>query len=216
MQLHVVVGSPNSRKVLAVVHHLGIAVDLNWMDFFAGELRSPAYLALNPNGMVPALVDGELKLWESNAIMRYLAEGTSGQTLWPDDRRRRADVARWMDWELAHFNKALGVLSFETVAKPGFMGQPPDAAAVSWARRELTRFAPVLDAALAGRRHLVGDALTLADYAVAHLESFVDAVPFDWAPYPQLRGFFDRMRDQEHWARTAPPSPQAVGRKPAP
>jgi glutathione S-transferase len=216
MKLYCVVGSPNSRKVHAVVSHLGIAhVQFEYLDFFSGELKAADYLGVNPNGMVPALVDGDFKLWESNAIMQYLAATAPANTLFPRDEAARADITRWQCWELAHFNKALGVLSFEAVAKPNFMNLPPDADAVSWSRRELARHAPVLDAALQGRRYLVGDDITLADYSMAHLEGFKDLSPFDWSPYPHLNAYFERMRAAPHWARTAPASPADVGRRPS-
>lgn len=215
MKLYYVVGSPNCRKVHAVVHHLDLPVDFEYRDFLSGELRSPEYRALNPNGMVPALQDGDLTLWESNAIMQYLADVAPENPLLPRDRKIRADIIRWQNWELAHFNKALGVLSFETVAKPGFMNLPPDADAVGWSTRELARFAPVLDRALEGRDHLVGDDITLADYSVSHLEGFKDAVPFDWNSYANVNAYFGRMRSAPHWAATAPTSPQAIGRRPS-
>jgi glutathione S-transferase len=214
MKLHYVVGSPNCRKVHAVLGHLGLSLDLEYHDFFTGALQTPAFLALNPNGMVPVLQDGEFTLTESNTIMQYLAEGVGDTPLYPRDRRLRADVQRWQCWELAHFNKALGVLSFETVAKPGFLKMKPDEAAVAWSTRELGRFAPVLDRALAGREYLVGEGITLADYSVAHLEGFQAAVPFDWKPFANLNAYFERMRKAPHWAGTAPASPQAIGRRP--
>lgn len=214
MKLYYVVGSPNCRKVHAVINHLGLDVEMEYRDFFTGELQAPEYLAINPNGMVPALQDGELTLWESNAIMQYLADGAGEQPLLPRDRKARADVLRWQSWELAHFNKALGVLSFETVAKPGFLDMQPDAELVKWSQRELARFAPILDRALEGRDYLVGNDITLADYSVAHLESFQDATPFDWTPYDNINAYFARMRTAPHWASTAPSSPQAIGRRP--
>lgn len=106
------------------------------------------------------------------------------------------------------------MLGFESVAKPNFLNTPPDAGLVEWAQRELGRFAPVLEAAIAGRQYLLGDSLTLADYSVTHLESFKDAVPFDWAPYPHLNDYFARMRAVPHWAKTAPAGPEAIGRIP--
>jgi len=68
--------------------------------------------------MVPLLVDGAFRLWESNAIMQYLADKTGSDALFPRDPKKRADVVRWQFWEVAHFNKAFGLLAFETVAKP--------------------------------------------------------------------------------------------------
>lgn len=214
MKLYYVVGSPNCRKVHAVINHLGLGLDIEYRDFFSGELRSPEYLAINPNGMVPTLRDGDLTLWESNAIMQYLADGVPGNALLPADRKLRAEVMRWQSWELADFNKAFGALSFEAVSKPAYLHAQPDEALVSWSRRELARFAPVLDRALAGRDYLVGSGITLADYSVIHLEGFKELVPFDWAPYATLNGYFARMRAVPHWAQTAPSSPQAVGRRP--
>lgn len=215
MKLYYVVGSPNCRKVHAVINHLNLKVDVEYLDFFTGDLQGPAYRALNPNGMVPTLVDGPLKLWESNAIMQYLADTPGGEALFPRDAKRRADIVRWLAWELAHFNKALGILAFETVAKPTFMKQPPNKALVEIATADLTKFTPVLDAHMAGRSFASGEGITLADYALIHLESFKDAVPFDWSKFKNLNAYFDRMRKVDHWVKTAPPSMEAVGRKPA-
>lgn len=214
MKLYYVVGSPNCRKVMAVINHLGIDIDLEYLDFFAGDLRNPAYLAVNANAMVPALRDGDFALSESNAIMQYLANMTPGQTLFPQERRTRADVVRWQCWELAHFNKAFGTLAFETVAKPNFLKMEPDAARVRIALEDLARFAPVLDAHLDGRQYAVGDGITLADYSLIHIEQFKPLVAFDWSPYTHLNAYFDRMRAVPQWAKTAPPAMEAVGRRP--
>ncbi len=218
MKLYYVIGSPNCRKVHAVVNHLGIGaqIELQYLDFMAGEARSPEFLQVNPNGMVPVLRDGSFVLWESNAIMQYLADRTPGQTLLPRDAQQRADVVRWQCWELAHYNKAFGVLSFETVAKPGFLGMPPDTAKVEWSKAELARFAAVLDGHLNGREVVVGDTITIADYSLIHLEGFKEMVPFDWSPYGNLNAYYERMRALPHWARTAPPSREAIGRRPQP
>lgn len=214
MKLYYVVGSPNCRKVHAVINHLGIDVEFEYMDFFEGDLKKPGYLAINSFGMVPSLRDGDFVLTESNAIMQYLADRVPGNTLHPRDEQTRADIVRWQCWELAHYNKALGQLAWETVAKPNFLGAEPDAGLVNWAQQELSRHAPVLDAHLAGRKHVVGHSITLADYSLAHLEMFKDAVPFDWSPFPNLNRYYERMRDIAHWAKTAPGSPELTGRRP--
>jgi glutathione S-transferase len=214
MKLYYVVGSPNSRKVHAVVNHLGLSVEFEYLDFFTGDLQASAFLAVNPNGMVPTLVDGDLELWESNAIMQYLADRPGGEQVYPRDPRLRADVHRWQCWELAHFNQALGTIAFEAVAKPGFGIGSPNQPLVAEATANLGRFAPVLERHLHGRKYLLGDRFTIADYSMVHIEAFKDAIPFDWSPFPQVNAYFNRMRDVEHWARTAPPSREAIGRKP--
>jgi glutathione S-transferase len=215
MKLYYVVGSPNCRKVHAVLNHLNLKADFEYLDFFTGDLQSASYRAINPNGMVPALVDGDLKLWESNAIMPYLADKAGSDELLPRDAKRRADVQRWLAWELGHFNRAFGILSFETVAKPNFLNMAPNAPLVEWAQGQLKGFAAVLDQHMAGRTYASGSGITLADYALTHLEGFKDMMPFDWKPYANLNAYFDRMRKVEHWAKTAPARPELTGRKPA-
>lgn len=214
MKIYYVVGSPNCRKVHAAANHLGITLEFEYLDFFANETNQPAYLRINPNGMVPTLGDGEFLLWESNAIMQYLADTIPGNSLFPTDARTRADIVRWQCWELAHYNKAFSVLSLESVVKPNFFGAAPDQTLVQWAVNELALFASVLETHLNARSYLVGENVTLADYSMIHLEMFRNAVPFDWSPYPNLNDYYERMRAIPHWADTAPASPEAMGRRP--
>ena len=215
MKLYTIVGSPNSRKVLAVVNHLGIDVDVEYLDFFAGDNQQGDYTALNPNAMVPTLVDGDLKLWESNAIIQYLADKAGDGGLYPAKTATRADINRWLAWELAHFNQAFGTLAFESVAKPNFVGTPGDPAIIDWSSKQLARFAAVLNEHLQNRTYMVGETMTLADYAIIHVEFFKEMIPFDWSPFPHLNRYFETMRQSPHWAATAAASPEQIGRKPA-
>jgi len=214
MELYTVVGSPNCRKVEAVVNKLGIKLDHHYLDFFEGEHRLPEHLARNPNGKVPCLVDGEFTLWESNAINQYLCDRFNGESLLPRDPRGRADVMRWLCWEMNHFNRALSAMLFETVIKPNFGLGESNHDIIQASTQELGRFAPVLEGHLSTRKFLVGDRLTIADYAVIHLEGFLDKLPFDWSPYPSVSAYFAHMRKDEAWAKTAPSSPAAFGRRP--
>jgi glutathione S-transferase len=149
------------------------------------------------------LEDGGFVLSESNAIMQYLADKALDGSLFPRDAQRRADVVRWQFWELAHFNKAFGILAFETVAKPKLDLGPTNGALVEVMRADLARFAPVLERHLAGRQYMVGDGITLADYSVIAFEAYRPRVPFDWSPYRNVNAYFDRMRAVEHWRETA-------------
>lgn len=214
MKLHSFVGSPHSHKTEAVISHLGLDVEIEHHNFVGGELATPAYIALNPNGMVPLLIDGEFTLWESNAIMQYLADKAGSDALFPRDPQKRADIVRWQFWELAHFNKAFGLLAFETVAKPKLNLGPTNNSLTDLAKADLARFVPVLERHLAGRRYLVGDDITLADYSMITFESYRGVVPFDWSPYRNVNAYFDRMRMVDHWLRTAASDPSALGRKP--
>jgi glutathione S-transferase len=200
MILHTHPGSPNGRKVEAVISHLGLQVEVCLHDLFTGALRSPDYLAINPNAKVPTLVDRDFRLWESAAIMQYLADKVADSSVFPRNARTRADITRWQSWEGQYFNAALGTLAFETVAKAK-RNIPADAVLLEQARTTLSRFAPVLDSHMDGRKYLVDEQLTLADYSMAAFEPYVSLVAFDFTPYRHINTYFDRMRQSEHWIR---------------
>ena len=214
MKLYYVVGSPNCRKVLSVIHHLGLEVEMEYLDFFTGDLGTDAYLDVNLNAKVPTLTDGAFTLWESNAIMQYLADQTSGNTLLPNSPKIRADITRWQCWELSHYNNAFGTLAFETVLKPQFNMGEPNLPLVENSQENLKRYATVLEKHMQNRQYAVGEAITLADYSLTHIEAFKDAIPFDWSDYPNVNAYYDRMRNNQHWASTAPQSIEAIGRVP--
>src|SRR5437868_2922509 len=106
MRLYVHRLSPNALKAMITAEHCGSPVELVDVDLGGGEQRGDPYRAINPNGLVPALVDGDFTLWESNAIMQYLAEKAGNRTLWPDDARGRADVSRWQLWDVGKLQRA--------------------------------------------------------------------------------------------------------------
>jgi glutathione S-transferase len=203
MKLYIANGSTNCRKVQAVANHLGIAIETIYLDYKNGDLKSSAYLSINPTGKVPALADNDFTLWESNAINKYLCSKCAGNALYPDDPRMQADIDRWLSWELAHFNDQMGILAFQTVLKPNVFGEQPDEHLVTWSMRMLRSHADVLERHLEGRLTMVGAGLTIADYAIIHLESMKDMTPFDWSFYPNINAYFDRMRAVPYWANTA-------------
>src|SRR5262245_64208234 len=116
--------------------------------------------------MVPLLVDGAFRLWEANAIMQYLADKVGSDALFPSDPQKRADVVRWQFWEVAHFNKAFGLLAFETVAKPKLKLGATNNSLVEMARADLARFAPGLERHFVGGQDVVGRNSSMAAYAV--------------------------------------------------
>src|SRR5262245_56514921 len=164
MKLQTFVGSWTSCKFQAVVSHLVRAFQLAYPDLRGGDLRTADYVGLNPNRMVPLLVDGAFRRWESNAIMQYLADKAGSDALFPRDPQKRADVVRWQFWEVAHFNKAFGLLAFETVAKPKLKLGATNNSLVEMARADLARFAPVLERHLAGRQYVVGANIAMSAY----------------------------------------------------
>jgi len=205
MILHTVPGSPNGRRIEAVIAHLGLPVEIRNYDLFAGELKTPAYLALNANAKAPTLQDGDFVLWETTAIMQYLCEQAGDTDLFPRSPRIRADITRWQCWEGLYFNAALSTLAFETVAKARRNLGPPDGARVEQARITLNRFAPVLEAHLQDKTFMVTDHLTLADYSMATFGSYAKKVPFDFSPMRNILQYFERMEQIGHWPAAAQP-----------
>lgn len=214
MKLYLINGSPNGRKVLSVVNHLGLMPKLIWLDIFNGDTQHPDFLKLSPSGLAPVLVDDDIVLWESNAINIYLCSKVKDQTLYPIDVRGQADVQRWLCWELAHYNKALGNISFQTVAKPQFGLGETDQHLVNVYLDQFNKFAAVLEQHLNGRSYIVGNDWTLADYALGHIQMFVEAVPIDWDQFPNLVRFYRKMASNPYWLESAAMSPNEIGRIP--
>src|SRR5207244_880590 len=142
-------------------------VELVTVDLSKGAHRSLDYLRFNPNGRVPVLDDDGFVLWESHAIMQYLADATPGQTIFPNERRARADVVRWMFWCSHHFAQGIGVLNRERWVKKMIGLGDPDPSEVARGEALVKDFGAILDAHLARRTWISGDDLSLADLSIA-------------------------------------------------
>jgi len=192
--------SANGRKPLAVVRHLGLAVEVETIDVYRGAGRAPEYLAVQPAGKIPALVDGDFTLWESNAILLYLAEAHGAGALWSDDARERADIARWLFWEASQWQPALIAVLAPFVGHA--LGLGP-AAVVDWSSARLQALAQLADTHLAGRSFFVGERLTIADLSVAGMMTYARAAAFPWDSYPGLAAWYARIERLEGWRATA-------------
>ena len=202
MKLYGFPPSPNTWKVRAVAAQLGLALDCELVDLT--KPRTPDYLALNPAGRTPTLVDGDFVLWESNAIMQYLA-GRAANALWPNDARLRADIMRWQSWQLAHWSKdACEPLIFQRLVKALLNLGPPDAAILAKGTETFHREARLLDAHLANRSYLVGSGITLADFSVAAPLFYAKEAELPLEPYLRLRDWFARVSALPAWRDTAP------------
>jgi len=208
MKLYGFPRSPNTWKVRAVAAQLAMPLELELVDLT--KPRSPAYLALNPTGRTPTLVDGDFVLWESNAIMQYLAS-QAPNSLWPEDARGRADIARWQSWQLMHWNKeACQPLIFQRMVKKILNLGPADEDEVAKATEAFKREAEMLDAHLSKHVYLVGDKLSLADFAVAAPLFYSKEAEFPVVPYTHLREWFARIAALPAWRDTAPARPAAA------
>lgn len=114
------------RRVLALAKHLGVDVELVHLNAKVGDLRAPNYTRLNPNMKAPTLVDGDVVLWESSAIMAYLCT-KQGSDMWPaHNPAEQIEVLRWLSWNDCHWAPAVGPFYFEHVVKATFGLGPPD------------------------------------------------------------------------------------------
>ena len=190
------------RKACAVARHLGSPVAFVRVDLAKGEQRSPEFLAMNPNGKVPVLKDGDRTLWEADAIMCHLAH-KGGSDLWPKDDRQ-IEVVRWLSWNADHFTRHAGALYFEHIIKPLFGLGTPDAAAVEEAAGYFRRFAGVLDDHLGGREFLVGDGLTVADFAVAVTLPYAGAAKLPLGEFPAIGRWHARLCELPAWREPFP------------
>jgi glutathione S-transferase len=196
----------NPRKVCAVAQYLNSPVEYVYVNLGRGETASPEFLKVNPNGKVPVLTDGDLTLWESDAIICHLAR-KAGSDLWPADDADKIEVLRWSSWNANHFTRATGALYFEHVIKSMFGMGDPDPAEVDPAMADFHKFARVLDDHLTGRQFLIGDDLSVADFAVAVSLPYAGQMKLPLGDYPQIARWHDRLNELPAWRNPFPPSP---------
>lgn len=153
--------SGNVQKVVFLLEELGTPYSREDYGRQFNNTQDAAYLKLNPNGKVPTLVDGEMVVWESNTILRYLASKLKKDTLYPAEPGARSEVERWMDWLLASVNYQY-VAVFKDSKKPANERTP----SFETDAKELAAQLSILDGAMAGKPWIAGKDLTLADIAL--------------------------------------------------
>ena len=181
--------SPNPAKVALFLEEAGLPYELVPVDTRKGEQHQPAFLAINPNAKTPAIVDGDATVFDSNAILLYLAEKT-GKFLPPNTPKVRGEFFSW----LMFVATGIGPYSGQAVHFKHFAPEPQDYAVNRYVF-EATRHWGILDAHLAGRKYMVGDSYTIVDMAVW---GWARAIPFilgeeAWATMPNLKRLFDEI-----------------------
>ena len=199
LKLHVFPPSPRALKVRALASHLDLEVEECFVDLFHGAQHEPPFAMLNPNHKMPVLEDGDFVLWESNAILQYLAALRPERELWPSDRRGQADVARWMHWESAHWTPACTPFAFERVVKNLAGLGDPDPAEIARGEQLFHPLAAVLDVHLLGRRWMLGNALTIADFGIATSMAFAEASQMPVEKYAEVVRWYDAFRALPAW-----------------
>lgn len=202
--VHSVPGSPFGRSVLAELEEKGAHYSL--VPVAPGTLRSPEHLARHPFGRVPVLDHGDLRVFESQAILRYIDRILPQPALTPVDPRAAARMDQLMninDWYL--FQGVANVIGFQRIIRPRFMGLPADEAAIGEAMPRAHTVFDELARQLGDKAYFVGEALSLADILLAPQLDFFRATP-EWQPltlkHAKLREWLDRMGARPSMAAT--------------
>ena len=183
--------SVNVQKVVWCADELGLAYQRTDAGGKFGVNDTPEYLAMNPNGLVPVIDDEGFVLYESNAIVRYLAARDPAAALWPKDLRTRAGVDRWMEWQSTGYTPAMGPVFWQVVRTPP---EKRDAAVIADSHAKGEKFSAVLDTHLAGSRYLAGDAFTAADIVVGCAAHRWLNLPHPRQPRPHVERWYAELK----------------------
>lgn len=186
--------SINVQKVVWCLDEIGIRYDRRDAGGAFGIVDTAEYRRMNPNGLVPVLAESDgFTLWESNAIVRYLAARHPGAGLLPSDPRARADADRWMDWQTTAATPAMRDVFWHLVRLkpeervPATIARSVEASAAA---------AHILDARLADRPYMAGDAFTMGDIPVGcHVKRWL-ALPIERPSLPNLERWFARIAER--------------------
>jgi len=183
--------SSNVQKVLWGCAEMGVAYERIDAGLNFGRTKDPDYLALNPNSLVPTIEDGDVVIWESNTILRYLAATRSVERLHPKDPVARSHVERWMDWQISLLSQPMAVLLF------GYYRTPPerrDAGALEGAHKRCADLWRIVEGHLRdGKHYMAGRELTLADICVGIFVHRWYNYPVERPELPHLKAWYDRI-----------------------
>ncbi|HEV7856034.1 MAG TPA: glutathione S-transferase family protein [Herminiimonas sp.] len=201
------------RRVLALIKHLGLQVDCVELNLMAGELKTPEYARLNPNMKAPTLVDGDIALWESTAIMAYLCIKAESD-MWPaHNPAEQVEMLRWLSWSDCHWSPAVAPFYFEHIVKTTFGIGMPDREALTSKTGDIKRYAKVLDAHLADKQYVACGRLTIADFHLASMAAYWREAEMPLETCPNIVRWLDRLMQLPAWANPWPDNRQ---RKEAP
>ncbi|MFV2093148.1 MAG: glutathione S-transferase family protein [Hyphomicrobiales bacterium] len=192
--------SQHARRVVSLLEAAGLEYSLAPVAMDKGEHRSKKFQAINPNHQVPVLVDGDMTLCESNAILRYLCNKHALNDWYPTDPKVRASVDQWLDWNQCRLSPTV----IDIVLNKVFMGPDGDAQAAKRGEEKLPELMAILEAGLQGRDYLAGADPSIADLSVAsnifHL-GFAKMAPTT----TNIQGWFDRVSAIDGFRKSLPP-----------
>ncbi len=194
--------SPRSFKVLWAANHAGVEYEMKLVDFSKNAQNAPDYVALNPNAKAPVLEDDGYVLWESNAILEYLAALKPEAGLLPSDTRGRLSIVKWLFWESAHWDPACVPFAFERVVKSLFNRGGEDPKEIERGNQLFARVGKVLDGELGKHRFVAGDKLTAADISIGAAMCIAEQARFPTEPFRNIQRWHEDLKSLPSWNRT--------------
>ena len=190
--------STNVKKALWCAEELGLKYERIDAGLQFGVVNTPEYRRMNPNGLVPAIEDDGFVLWESHAIVRYLAAKHGAGTLWPTDLKVRADADRWLDWANTMYAPLRSVF-WGLIRTPA---EKRDAGVIEEARKKTAEYLGTLDATLAGKRYVAGERLTMGDMPLGSYVQVWMRLPIERPQQPNLEAWFARLCERPAYRKT--------------
>lgn len=199
MVLHGFPMSPNTRRALLALEECGEPYTLEVVDLMSGAHRSAAYKRLNPTGRVPTLVDGDFKLWESNAILVYLADKHPDRLFAGSTSRERAEAARWMFMNASHLSPATARIFAHTIRLPEDQRNPK---IVEESRAEVDRcLAPIEQQLKDGGASFLCGPFGIADLSVAPTLAIAPMLSIKLDAYPSVVAWLGRVQERASWKK---------------
>jgi glutathione S-transferase len=194
--------STTSRPIMLFAADAGIALDYEVVDLFTGAHLQPAYTTVNPNQQVPVLEDGDFRLTECSAILKYLAD-KAGSPAYPSELKARARVNERMDWLNTGLARDLlyGFCYPQSLAHHKRQDDATQANTIAWGRQNARRWLGILDEQLIGptNNYLCGAQITLADYLGAGMLSHGEVEHIDYAHWRNISRWLDTMKARPNW-----------------
>jgi glutathione S-transferase len=187
----------NPRVAVAVAKFLASPVDFVRTNPRGAKEDEEAFRSINPNTLVPVLVEGQRRLWETDAIACRLS-ALARSDFWPTGEAL-PELIMWLSWSAHHFTAAGGVFYFENFIRPRVFKTSGDPEALRNAGYDFHRFASVLDEILANRIWLLEDRMTYADFRVASVLPFAEAAALPISGYPNILKWHDRLKLVDAW-----------------
>ena len=203
IKLHVFPMSPRGFKVLFAAEQLGIDYEMVFVDFGKQAQRAAGFTALNPNQRMPVLEDGDFVLWESNAIVQYLASLKPESGMLPLDLKARMTSVKWQFWESAHWDPAAAIFMFENVVKGLFGIGAADPAELKRGTELMARHAPILEGQLQKTRFVGGDTLTVGDISLGSTLLSAEQAKMPLEDYRGIQRWITEIRALPGWQRAA-------------